>query len=162
LIGAEQVDRTVDPPQVVGPGKAYLILFRPQEYDLNQNGTPDYQENLTATVSLSQVGTTITGAVLTGVVACDQAGYAVAAGGHLDGADTKDDIVIGAAGANGGSGKVYVLFSTPNVTGAKSLGDVGTPLIPGMVYVGSAGERLGSSVALPGDVTPPPGPDIAL
>src|SRR5262249_55671287 len=149
LIGAEQVNRAVDPPEIAGPGKVYLIYFKPQEYDFNLNGTPDYLEQPELFVPLSLVGTTISGAVFSGAATGDQAGYAVAAGGLLESSDTKDDIVIGAPGANGGSGGAYVVFSSSGLTGPKNLGNVGTT-IPGTVYVGSAGERLGSSVALPG------------
>src|SRR5262249_38274915 len=124
LIGAEQVNRTVDPPQVTGPGKVYLIYFRPMEYDFDSDGIADYLERSEVFVPLSLVGTTISGAVLTGVASGDQAGYAVAAGGLLESSDTQDDVVIGAPGANGGNGKAYVVFSSSRVIGAKSLGEV--------------------------------------
>jgi hypothetical protein len=161
LIGAEQINRTVDPPEIIGTGKVYLIYFKPQEYDFDANGIPDFQERSEVFVPLSLVGTTISGAVLNGVTAGDQAGYAVAAGGFLESSDTRDDIVIGAPGSTNSNGKVYVLFSSSGVTGTKSLGNVGGS-IPGTVYLGSLGERLGSSLALPGDVTAPAGPDIAM
>jgi len=161
LIGAEQVDRTVDPPEVTGAGRIYLIYFKPQEYDFDSDGIPDYLQRPEVIVSLAQVGIGISGAVLTGVSAGDQAGYAVAAGGLLETSDTREDIVIGAPGAGGGSGRVYVLFSSSAASATMSLANVGGT-VPGVVYLGSAGERLGSSVALPGDVTPPLGPDIAM
>jgi hypothetical protein len=112
-------------------------------------------------VPLGEVGTTISGVVFGGVTLGDQAGYAVAGGGRLESGDSRDDIVIGAPGASSDNGKVYVVFSNPALSGAKALADIGST-IAGVVYQGSSAERLGSSVALPGDVTGTVGPDIAM
>jgi hypothetical protein len=190
LIGAEQVDRTQVTPEELGPGKVYLIYFDPNEYDFNGSGVPDYEAGTCSGdpsvvcrgdadcsagtcsepgpplfVSLAEVGVSISGVVLSGVATGDQAGFSLAAGGQLESTDTRDDIVIGSPGASGfdgqDDGKVYVVFSDPSLTGAHDLGEVST-VIPGVVYEGASGERLGSAVALPGDVRDPAGDDIAM
>jgi hypothetical protein len=118
-------------------------------------------------VSLAEVGVSISGAVFTGVALGDQAGFALAAGGQLGMASTasRDDIVIGAPGTDGDNGAAYVIFSDgTTLTGSHSLADTGTGALPGAIYQGSSMERLGSAVALPGDITLPDGdgPNIAL
>ena len=159
LIGAEQVDRTQDPPVPVGPGKVYLIYFDPADYDL-ADPEPDF-------VHLGRVGNPshpdgeIPGVVFIGTTLGDQAGLALAGGGPLEASGNFDEITIGAPGLNGGDGGVYVVFSRAGLVGPIGLGDVGG-LVDGVVFLGGSGERLGSAVALPGDVIDPPGPDIAM
>jgi sugar lactone lactonase YvrE len=168
LIGAEQVDRTVDPPVVTGPGKTYLIFFDPTDSTHYPNlGDPSTSD----TVSLSLVGAAggIPGVVFTGVASGDQAGFSVAGGGLVN-ADNLQDIAIGAPGVdttNGAdAGSVYVIFGSNALNGTISLGRVANGMgdqIDGVIYEGEAGgDALGFSVAFPGDVVVPSGDDIAM
>ncbi|MCP3980721.1 MAG: hypothetical protein GY716_15575 [bacterium] len=172
LIGAEQVNRSIPASPVdVGPGRVYLVYFDPQDYDLG---------NSPVFVDLGRVGNPghpdgeIPGVVFHGVTLGDQAGFALAVG-ELDPPPPPPppeapptpvyaDVVLGAPGVGGNDGAVYVVRGGPGLSGSHSLGDVGGP-IGGRVYQVSppgTGERLGSSLALPGDITDAGLPDVAM
>ncbi len=169
LIGAEEVDRTQDPPIATGKGKVYLILFDPLDYDRDPvDGEPDYKDSPGMFVTLDEVGTTVTGYVFEGEAVGDQAGFALTGGGSLETGDAAghDEIVIGAPGANANDGKAYVIFSSnTSLSGTDAspdpLSQVGG-LIDGAAYTGSSAERLGHAVALPGDLTGTSGLDVVL
>jgi hypothetical protein len=148
-----------------GAGRVYLIFFDPNEYTGLGSGT--------VFVDLAEVADTdgkndISGIVFDGANVGDLAGFAVAGGGQLatgSSRDDQDDIVIGAPGADLNAGRFYVVFNDPALIGPVDLGTVGMGTVLGRAYHGSAGEGLGSSLALPGDVTGDagePGPDVAI
>jgi hypothetical protein len=180
LIGAEQVNRTGMPDvacagdPLCGAGKVYLIYFDPEDYPNIDD--PDVRDF----VSLSQVGTTIPGAVFTGVSLGDQAGFAVAGGGPVGFMPSGPDVAIGAPGVdvavgvldtvNMDAGAVYLIFNNPanvdlsgRMLGTFDLSRVASGQIDGIVYLGAgAGDRLGFSIAFPGDVVEPAGEDLAM
>lgn len=64
--------------------------------------------------------------------------------------DALPDIVIGAPGANGGAGRVYLVYGDLNLPAIVSLGDVGVT-IAGAVFDGDSASRLGTAVSGAGD-----------
>ncbi|MCP3982060.1 MAG: hypothetical protein GY716_22370 [bacterium] len=167
LIGAEQIDRTGAPSTAMGPGRVYLVLFKPLEYDRDPiDGVPDYETGSQVFIELDEVGTTISGVVFEGVATGDQAGFALAAGGDLENTpDGEDEIVIGSPGYGGRDGRAYVVFSDPTLSGTAAapveLANVAAS-IDGAIYEGANAERLGNALALPGDIVDPVGLDLAI
>jgi len=86
-----------------------------------------------------------------GAASGDQFGYALAVG-DLEGDESPDDLVVGAPGAGGGAGKVYVL----NGTEQGGLGEQTLPVAAatiassgmGFEFVGPAGGEVGAAVAV--------------
>ncbi|MCP3980534.1 MAG: hypothetical protein GY716_14625 [bacterium] len=116
----------------------------------------------------------VAGLVMDGVPggAADDVGFAVAGRGQmsggatsfsrLDGPNLPDDVAIGAPGADGGVGRVYVLFGQSQI-GRFPITDVGVSLAGLAINgPGPAVERFGAALALPGDVTGSPGHDLAI
>ncbi|MCP3982355.1 MAG: hypothetical protein GY716_23885 [bacterium] len=159
LIGAEQVDRSLDGGAIpAGAGKAYLIFFDPDEFDFDKDGTPDYLVDAPLRVPLSLVGTTISGVVFEGEQPGDRAGFSVAGGGLMD-VDDLPDIAIGAPGAGERAGKVYVVFDQ-ELPAVVDLFDV-SGAIEGYQFLGEfAGDQVGHAVAFVGDVLPDTAPSI--
>ncbi len=117
-----------------------------------------------AFVDLATVGVTNgIGLTFTGV-SNDAAGSALAGGFNFD-SDTSgtlpiQDLLIGAPGAsNGGSGRAYLIYGTSSTTLGQTfdLANVGadstinTNAIPGVIFNGSSGNRLGYAVSSAGD-----------
>lgn len=164
VIGAEQVDRTVDPPVPTGAGRIYVIYFDPAHY-------PNLSDpEITDFVSLSLVGRPggIPGFVLTGESLGDQAGFSVDFGGRVGPAGP--DLVLGAPGRDvsgfENAGTVYAIYNDPSLTGEIPLSRVVNGLaseVRGKKYLGDENsESLGFSVAFVGDVTGDGIPDIAM
>lgn len=86
---------------------------------------------------------------ITGAAAGDQFGYAVAHLGDVNG-DGYDDFAIGAPGANGGAGAVYVVYGSPNLASV-SLSALESGSGGFVVHGSVAGGHLGYSVASAGD-----------
>ena len=103
------------------------------------------------------LGSALPGYRIIGDQAGDRVGISVAGGGDLDG-DRLDDVIIGAIGADGGSGEAYAVFgkaSGANVNTA-NLGSFGFRL-------GDApGDALGRSVAFAGDVNADGAADVIV
>jgi len=113
-------------------------------------------------------GTTIAGVVFTGVTTGDQAGFAVA-GSDVAWTGSSSAVLIGApwrqVGAHAGAGTAYLIFEAA-LAGTVSLSRVANGAgdqVAGVVYRGAAaGERLGFSVAFPGNVTASSSRDLAI
>ncbi|MEW6249516.1 MAG: FG-GAP repeat protein [Planctomycetota bacterium] len=87
----------------------------------------------------------------------DHAGANVTGAGNVDGDQRTvrlstgqtvqydmDDILIAAPGADGGTGRVYLIYGNPDLRGSFSLAKVGTVDLPGAVFVGRlVGDQLG-------------------
>jgi len=170
LIGAEQLDRTVDPAVEVGAGMVYLIYFDPTDTTTYPNIN---DPNVTDTIDLTRVGSgladEIPGVVFTGINLGDRVGFSVAAGGRAN-AGTGQDILIGAPGhdpdGRSEAGAAYLIFDDPSLLGQVSLDRVFNGLtdeVEGVIYQGSrADDELGYSVAFPGDVVGTAGDDLAI
>ena len=132
VIGGENVGGS-------GIGAAYVVLGG---------------QGLSGSVSLTDVGTTVQGFQLNGVVAGDQAGRSVSSAGDVNG-DGFDDVIVGALGSDLGSlnaGAAYVIFGGQGLTGDSSLAGVGTT-IGGFRLTGeTTGDLAGRSVSSAGDV----------
>ncbi len=171
VIGAEDVDRTGASPVATGNGKVYVIFFDPHDavhYPKLNDGNPGTTGDVVSLALVGQLGG-IPGIVYTGTTLGDRAGASVAVGA-LDEGGSANEILIGAPGrAPGGrnaAGSAYLVFGSCARSGVIALGRVangGPDQVPGVVIEGSAaGDRLGSSVALPGDVVGTPHPDIVI
>jgi hypothetical protein len=180
VIGAEQVDRTQNPPVATGAGKVYLIYFDPSDTTHYPNlGDP----NTSDTVSLSLVGQPggIPGVVFVGEALGDQAGFSVSFGG-LFGGGAGPDLVIGAPGKDTvagnppssltDAGTAYLVYDDPSLSGTINLSRVAcdvdstcgvdTP-VGGYEFVGDqADEAAGYSVAFVGDVIGGAEDDVAI
>ena len=132
VIGGENVGGS-------GIGAAYVVLGG---------------QGLSGSVSLTDVGTTVQGFQLNGVVAGDQAGRSVSSAGDVNG-DGFDDVIVGALGSDLGSlnaGAAYLIFGGQGLTGDSSLAGVGTT-IGGFRLTGeTTGDLAGRSVSSAGDV----------
>ncbi len=171
VIGAEDVDRTGGSPVPTGSGKVYVIFFDPHDavhYPKLNDGNPATTGDVVSLALVGQPGG-IPGIVYTGTTLGDRAGAAVAVGA-LDEGGPAPEILIGAPGrAPGGrtaAGSAYLVFGSCARAGVVALDRVangGPDQVPGVVFEGSAaGDRLGTSVALPGDVVGTPHPDIVI
>ena len=170
LIGAEQMDRSVDPAVAVGAGKVYLIYFDPTDTTTYPNIN---DPNVTDTIDLSRIANgladEIPGVVFTGVNLGDRAGFSVAAGGRIN-PGSGPEILIGAPGhdpdGRSEAGAAYLIFDDPTLFGQVSLDRVVNGLgdeIAGVIYQGSRDDdELGYSVAFPGDVVGTVGDDLAI
>lgn len=131
LIGAYGADAGGE----VDAGKAYLV------WGSNAFGS---------TESLSALAAGGGAVVFDGGEAHEFAGRAVANAGDVNG-DGLDDILIGAPGADGGTGCAYLVFGEPGLTGSVSLSAI-IENGQGMVFHGTDfGDGLGSAVAGLGD-----------
>jgi hypothetical protein len=105
-----------------------------------------YGSDAPTTVSLAALGTK--GFAITGAGANSNAGRSVAAAGDVNG-DGRDDVIIGAFGANAAAGAAYVVYGSDAPTSV-SLAALGTR---GFAISGAAANNLvGGSVAAAGDV----------
>ena len=97
--------------------------------------------------SLNNLGKGLQGTIWNGVDPNDAAGMAVADAGDFD-LNLFGDVLIGAPGADGDAGRVYLLLGDPNFIDSQSnsLEDVGNSQ-PGTVFIGQPGERAGESIA---------------
>jgi hypothetical protein len=125
-----------------GTGKVYAIIGA-DPYDPNDPNAPGLGDQ-TMAVNAGDVASMGMGWEFRGAPG-DQAGRAVAIT-DFD-LDDATDIVIGAPGADGGAGAIYVVYaqtlaSLPRVV---DLADIGGSL-PGLKISGQAGEQLGSDL----------------
>ena len=170
VIGAEQVDRTVDPAVPSGNGRVYVIFFDPSDathYPRLNDGNPATVD----VVDLALVGQPggIPGIVYTGAALGDRAGAAVAVGSLTEGAGANE-VLIGAPGGDPGgladAGSTYLVFGDCARSGLLGLARVANGLadeLPGVLFNGrAAGDRLGQAVALPGDLLGTPDPDVVM
>ena len=93
------------------------------------------------------------GFILNGIDAYDRSGTSVSSAGDVNG-DGYDDLIIGAYGADGYAGEIYVVYGGANAPGTGGVLDLsalnGTN---GFTLTGiDAGDRSGSSVSSAGDV----------
>jgi hypothetical protein len=95
------------------------------------------------------------GVVLMGEQAGDELGYYVAGVGDADG-DGYADILIAAPGADGmsgeDSGKVYLVYGSPDLMGTYDLRDLGPAVLPGKIYHGAGPNQSIGPIARAGDV----------
>ena len=174
VIGAEQVNRSgADDPvagcnngEPCGPGKVYVIEFRPSDYP-NLGDT-----TITDWVNLSEVGVSIPGVVFTGVSVGDLVGFAVACGGNVNNV-AGHELLIGAPGRDTGpsgsfvdAGTAYVVFGdaiTDPLLGVTVSLDRVADDVGGAVYEGdNTDDQLGYSVAFPGDIVGSAADDLAM
>lgn len=97
-----------------GDGIDDLIIGAPNA----RNGTGESyvifgNKNFNASINLDTLGSQ--GAIVKGIVSGDYSGTSVSSAGDLNG-DGRDDVIIGAPGANGGAGQSYVVFGLPGTT----------------------------------------------
>jgi len=147
------------PGYAKGRGRVYLV------YDVGGSGLPDAP----ARIDLGLVGSTYAGAILDGLAAGDQLGFAVASAGDFDGlcVDDRhiDDLLLGAPGAESARGVAYLLYgnAAPPLTGRVDLANIGTTTLPGWELVGEEGlvSRLGEALSA-GDVNGDGLSDVAI
>jgi hypothetical protein len=92
------------PTTGTGAGAAYLVYGSPTLANLQTN----FGNNLFG-ILLSNVGTTVPGAVFTGTAAGDQTGFAVGFAGDFNG-DGLSDILVGSPGFNANAGRANLIF----------------------------------------------------
>ncbi len=89
-----------------------------------------------------------------GAAADDLTGANVAGAGDVDG-DGFDDVLIAAPGAAGGTGAVYLIYGSGDLSGEIDLADIGTVDLPGVKFIGrSMGDQLGGGEKLVADTGP--------
>jgi len=113
-------------------------------------------QNLTGSISLSQVGGAVQGFRLTGEAAVDQAGASVSAAGDVDG-DGIDDLIVGATRhditGTTDAGATYVIFGGQGLSGSISLSDVVSGAVRGFRLTAEAvNDFAGNRVSALGDV----------
>lgn len=116
-------------------------------------------------VSLADVGGVIPGAVFDGAVIGDTLGFSLGGAHHpLKGSSPiADDLLIGAPGAEGARGKVYLIESRQFLSGPRSISDAGTCNLRGWEFVGDLpGQLVGTAVSRAGDVNGDGLPDVAI
>ena len=93
------------------------------------------------------------GFILNGIDAYDRSGTSVSSAGDVNG-DGYDDLIIGAYGADGYAGEIYVVYGGANAPGTGGVLDLGALNgTNGFTLTGiDAGDRSGSSVSSAGDV----------
>ena len=93
------------------------------------------------------------GFILNGIDAYDRSGTSVSSAGDVNG-DGYDDLIIGAYGADGYAGEIYVVYGGANAPGTGGVLDLGAlDGTNGFTLTGiDAGDRSGSSVSSAGDV----------
>ena len=102
-----------------------------------------------ASIAMGSLGAA--GVTLTGVDNDDEAGWAVATGGDMNGDGISDVLISARQGdPNGGaSGEVYVLYGSSSLPSSLSLGAIGAG---GVQWNGvSGGDRVGDALAFAGD-----------
>lgn len=112
---------------------------------------------------VDEIGDGMNGSLWVGADPNDEAGYAVAAAGDVNG-DGYEDVLVGAPGADSDRGTVYLLFghSTFHDGLTHSLRHVGEPNTPGIKMIGGfAGYRTGEAVSF-AYVNQDPWPDIII
>ncbi len=112
---------------------------------------------LSGQINLSDIGSTVDGAVFTGVEGLDLSGISVSSAGDVNG-DGLDDLLIGAQqrlGTATGPGMSYLVYGqegTSTLAGPIDLSDIGTA-IAGAVFSGiNLGDGSGSAVSTAGDI----------
>lgn len=148
------------------------LVFTPQgdffgRYDVDYTVTAEDEQTATARItfvvqpvaaSLSAVEDGVGGVVLSGRSG-DELGASVVGVGDVD-ADGFDDFVIGAPGAQGGAGAVYVVFGRRDFGGfSLEAADEGARF---SVLSGGSGERVGSYLAAAGRYDADSVPDILI
>ena len=136
-----------------GAGAAYVVFG----HQTLPAGTGNYS-GYNHVLDLAEVGTDIAGFKITGENPGDNAGFSVAGAGDVNG-DGYADVIIGAPGADDGTGASYIVFGGAGLPSTVSLADVaagyaqGIVGLPGIKLVGQdAGGYFGNSVAGAGDV----------
>ena len=121
-------------------GETYIVYGGPST-PVDENGALD----------LSDLDGT-NGFILTGIDLGDQSGTSVSSAGDVNG-DGYDDLIIGAAGADGAAGETYVFYGGASAPGTGGVMDLsmlnGTN---GFTLNGDAVTRAGDSVSSAGDV----------
>ena len=111
-------------------------------------------QGLTGSLSLTGVGTTISGFRLTGEAADDLSGRAVSSAGDVDG-DGIDDLLVGAYMNDDGAsdaGAAYVILGGQTLGSSVSLSDVGGTVLGFRLTGAAADDKAGVGVAAAGDV----------
>ncbi len=106
--------------------------------------------------SLNTIGKIAPGALagikIVGEAAGDRVGTVQASAGDFNG-DGFSDWLIGIPDRNGGQGVAAVVYGSDFLQGSFSISDIGTPKLPGVLFVGEfPGVRAGAGVAGVGDV----------
>ncbi len=105
---------------------------------------------LSGAFNVSDVGSTVAGAVFNGVASNDDTGRSVSSAGDVNN-DSVDDILIGAPGSVGG--KAYLIYGQSGgsaLSGTYLISDVGTT-VAGAVFQHSSGDQVGQTVSDAGD-----------
>jgi hypothetical protein len=171
VVGAEQINRVAGPPVPTGNGRVYVIFFDPQDathYPKLNDGNPATTGDVVDLALVGQPGG-IPGIVYTGTNLGDRAGASVAVGGLREGG-IAPELVIGAPGRDplgrADAGEAYLVFGACTRVGTIALSRVASGAgdqVPGVVFRGGvAGDRLGSAVALPGDIIGTLDPDVVI
>ena len=151
LIGAPQKTSS-------SPGQAYLVYGGVganslQSLETVTNGVSYILASRigATTTTVAPIITGVPGAIFNGAANLDQTGYAVAGAGDFNG-DGFGDFMVGAPGATGGNGGVYLVYGKSLATrpnGVFTLGTLPTS-ISSATFTGSGGELAGYSLSLAG------------
>ncbi|KTG09780.1 hypothetical protein AUR64_09100 [Haloprofundus marisrubri] len=155
IVGQNVTDRAgwrvVPAGDVNGDGEGDLLVSAPRADRGNAtNGTPNVGPDAGAVylfygpVDAERLNVSEANATFVGVEAGDLAGSSVAAG-DVDG-DGLSDVIVGAPGANGSTGAVYLSYGSESLSGVVSLADANET-----VTGASTGDAFGYSLAVIGN-----------